>query len=448
MTTETGGLFSGLFARGPAAAATADRAVLQALLDVELALMRALVICRLAPAEAAEELGAIADASAFDLVELGCETGTQGTPVPGLLAALRARLPETARAHLHMGATSQDVLDSALMLVSYRALEPLVADLDRAAAAAAALAERHRDTLMPGRTLLQQALPVTFGLKAAGWLAILEDAGHELAQVREQTLALQFGGAVGTLAALGDHGAEVGQALAIELGLPLPPLPWHTNRLRPARLAGTLGAVLGAAAKVARDIVLLAQTEVAEVAEGGSAGRGGSSAMPHKRNPVGAIAVLACAGQAPGLVATVLGAMAQEHERGAGSWQSEWEPLLALLRLAGSAAAALAETLTGLRVDAVKMRADLELAGAAIMSESLVTALTPALGRSAAQELVRGAAAEAERSGCGLDAVLFDSEPALAALGADGVRRALEPERYLGMAQTLIDRALTRRGAP
>jgi 3-carboxy-cis,cis-muconate cycloisomerase len=170
--------------------------------------------------------------------------------------------------------------------------------------------------------------------------------------------------------------------------------------------------------------------------------------MPHKRNPVGAIAVLACAGQAPGLVATVLGAMAQEHERGAGSWQSEWEPLLALLRLAGSAAAALAETLTGLRVDAVKMRADLELAGAAIMSESLVTALTPALGRSAAQELVRGAAAEAERSGCGLDAVLFDSEPALAALGADGVRRALEPERYLGMAQTLIDRALTRRGAP
>jgi 3-carboxy-cis,cis-muconate cycloisomerase len=283
---------------------------------------------------------------------------------------------------------------------------------------------------------------VTFGLKAAQWLAGIEDARRDLEQVRDDVLALQFGGAVGTLAALGDRGPDLVRALAEGLDLPATPLPWHTNRFRPARLACALGIALGTMGMVARDLVLLAQTEVAEVAEGGPEGRGGSSAMPHKHNPVGAIAILACAGQGPGLVATVLAAMPQEHERGAGGWQAEWEPLRTLLRLTGSAAAALAETLAQLRLDPEKMRSDLSLTGASIMSESVVTALSPALGGSQAQTLVRRAAEQATSTGRELGEVLTEDPEVAAAIGADGLRRALDPERYLGATDELIERAL------
>jgi 3-carboxy-cis,cis-muconate cycloisomerase len=442
MSASDDGLLDGLFARGAAARATEDRALLQAMLDVELALMRALETTGLAPAEAVQQLDAVADARTFDLAELGRQTGEQGTPVPGLLAALRARLPETARAHLHTGATSQDILDTALMLVSRWALAAVLDDLGRAAAACATLAGVHRRTVLPGRTLLQQALPVTFGLKAAQWLTGIEDARRDLEQVRDDVLALQFGGAVGTLAALGDRGPGVVRALADGLDLPAAPLPWHANRFRPARLASALGIALGLMGKVARDLVLLAQTEVAEVAEGGPEGRGGSSAMPHKHNPVGAVAVLACAGQGPGLVATVLAAMPQEHERGAGGWQAEWEPLRTLLRLTGSAASALAETLAHLRLDPEKMRSDLSLTGASIMSESVVTALSPALGRSRAQALVRAAAAQGAEPGRDLADVLAENPEVVSALGAEDLRRALDPEHYLGATDELIERAL------
>ena len=212
------------------------------------------------------------------------------------------------------------------MLVAQRALAPLLDDLGAAADACAELAERHRSTLAPGRTLLQQALPLTFGIKAATWLSGLDGSCAELAEVREHVLAVQLFGAVGTLAALGDRGLEVMSAVAAELGLAEPALGWHTIRLRPARCSAALGSALGVMGKVARDVVLLAQTEVAEAAEGAGEGRGGSSTMPHKRNPVGAVAVIACAQRAPGLVATILGAMGQEHERAAGAWQAEWEP--------------------------------------------------------------------------------------------------------------------------
>jgi 3-carboxy-cis,cis-muconate cycloisomerase len=417
------------------------------MLDFELALMRALVSCQMAPVEAAEALNSVADAERFDIPSLGQQAGEHGSPVPGLLAALRRQLPEIAQAHLHRGATSQDVLDSAMMLVARRALASLLADLDRAGAACADLASAHRATLMPGRTLLQQALPIPFGLKAANWLVALEDVRVELDRVCRQSLALQFGGAVGTLSALGDRGLDVARALGDELDLPLAPLPWHTARVRPAQLACALGIALGAMAKVARDVVLLAQTEVAEAREGGEPGRGGSSTMPHKRNPVGAITVLACAGQAPALVAAVLGAMAQEHERAAGGWQSESEPLRGLLRLAGSAAAALVEVLADLVVDGERMRADLDLTGAAVMAESVVTALSPALGRAAAQRVVKDAVGRAGEAGCSLDQALSASEEVMAALGAQGIREALDPEGYLGVSGTLIDRALARRRA-
>lgn len=436
------GLLSGLFAQGPVAAQTSDIALLQAMLDVEVALMRALAKTGIAPAQAATEVAQAADASTFDLAAIARGTADKGTPVPAMLSALRSRLSANAAAHLHQGATSQDVVDSALMLVAHRALAPLLDELGTAAAGCAKLAERHRSTLAPGRTLLQQALPLTFGIKAATWLSGLDGSYTELAEVRERVLAVQLFGAVGTLAALGDRGLDVMSAVAEELGLAEPALGWHTVRLRPARLSAALGSALGVMGKVARDVVLLAQTEVAEAAEGGGEGRGGSSTMPHKRNPVGAVAVIACAQRGPGLVATIMASMVQEHERAAGAWQAEWEPLLELLRLTGSAASALRELLQGLDVDAERMRADLEATGELVMSESVASALSESIGRPAAQELVTKAAATSVQEGRSFRAVLAEVPEIAGALGADGLDAALDPRGYLGVTDQLIERAL------
>ena len=438
------GLFGGLFAHGETGALVTDRALLDAMVEFEVALLDALAELGLAPAEAAREL---ADAVAggnleLDLDELGRATGEQGTPVPGLLRMLRRQLPESASAHLHKGATSQDVIDTAMMLVAGRALDPILADLAAAADACAELVQRHRETLLPGRTLLQQALPVTFGLKAAGWLSGLDGVRTALSAIRDGDLAIQFGGAVGTLASLGDRGLDVATAVAARLEMPAPELPWHTIRLRPARLASALGTTLGVLGKIGRDVVLLAQTELVEVAEGGGQGRGGSSTMPHKRNPVGAIGLLACAQKGPGLVATMLGAMVQEHERGAGGWQAEWETLLELLRLTGSAAAIAKDLLAGLEVDPGRMRSDMDLTGGLVMSESVAAALAPSLGRSHAQELVERAARRSVDEDRAFRDVLLELPEVADALGQDGLDAALNPAAYLGVTGQLIDRAL------
>jgi len=436
------GLLSGLFAQGPVAAQTSEVALLQAMLDVEVALMRALAKAGIAPAQAAIEVAQVADASTFDVGAIGRGTADKGTPVPAMLSALRSRLSTDAAAHLHQGATSQDIVDSALMLVAHRALAPLLEELSAAADACAQLADRHRSTLAPGRTLLQQALPLTFGIKAATWLSGLDGSYAELADVRAHVLAVQLAGAVGTLASLGDRGLEVMAAVADELGLAEPALGWHTVRLRPTRLSAALGSALGVMGKVARDVVLLAQTEVAEAAEGGGEGHGGSSTMPHKRNAVGAVAVIACAQRAPGLVATIMASMVQEHERAAGAWQAEWEPLLELLRLAGSAATTLRELVEGLDVDAERMRANLGATGELVMSESVAAALSESIGRPAAQELVANAAARSVQEGRSFRAALADVPEVESTLGADGLDAALDPRGYLGVADQLIERAL------
>jgi len=437
------GLFAGLFAHGEAAAAVTDRAVVEAMVEFEVALLRALAVLELAPTAAADELSAVVEQRTLelDVAELGRATGEQGTPVPGLLRALRRELSDTAAAYLHKGATSQDVIDTAMMLVTRRALNVIVADLAAAADACASLVKRHRGSIEPGRTLLQQALPLTFGLKAAWWLAGLDGALGQLRAVRDHELALQFGGAVGTLASLGDRGLDVAAELGDQLGLPAPDVPWHTIRLRPARVACALGAAIGVTGKIGRDVVLLAQTEVAEVAEGGE-GRGGSSTLPHKRNPVGAVGLVACAQRGPGLVATMLAAMGQEHERGAGAWQAEWETLLELLRLTGSAAATARDLLTGLEVDPEKMRADMDLTGGLVMSESVAAALAPAIGRADAQELVEKAARQSVQSGRAFREVLLELPAVADSLGSDALDRALDPAGYLGVADALIDRAL------
>jgi 3-carboxy-cis,cis-muconate cycloisomerase len=430
-------IFSGAYARGRAQEQLSDRAFVTAMLDVEVALARALARAGLASVAAAEELAsACADASSFDVEAIGATVAANGTPVPGLLAAIRDRVSAEAGAALHRGATSQDVVDTAIMLLARRALEPVIADLTGACHACAELARRHRDAVMAGRTLLQQAAPITFGLKAAVWLDGLASVRGELVSVCVEVLALQFGGAVGTLAVLDERGLDVGAELARELGLVQPPMPWHTIRVRPARLAGSLGTALGTMAKVARDVTLLAQTEVAEASEQAGAGRGGSSTMPHKRNPVGAIAVLACAQRGPGLVAAVLGAMVQEHERAAGAWQGESGALLELLSLTGSAAASLREALELLEVDPARMRENVD---ELVMAESVVTALG---GGAAANKIVQAAVRAAWNERRPLRDVLFEQPEVAARLGGDGLERALDPAAYLGVAGQLIDRTV------
>jgi 3-carboxy-cis,cis-muconate cycloisomerase len=440
MSEREPGLFDGVLARGGVRDAVGDRAWLQAMLDFEAGLARAQARAGLLSADDASAIARACRADDFDPAELGRAAADTGSPVVPLVRALTARVGGAAAAHVHRGATSQDVIDSAAMLVARRALEPLLGDLAAAADAAAALAARHRDTLMAGRTLLQQALPITFGLAAAGWLSGLDDAAERLGQVRAARLAVQLGGAAGTLAALGKAGPAVVEHLADELGLAAPLLPWHTVRTRVAELAGALGEAAGAAGKPARDIALLAQTEVGEVSE--RAGRGGSSAMPHKQNPVAAVAAAACAARAPGLVATLLASMVQEHQRAAGAWHAEWRPLADLLETVGSATAWLRDALESLEVNEARMRANLDATGGLLLAERVVGALAPELGRLPAHELVAAACAEAARSGRSLGEVLEARADVRAHLEPAAIRALLDPAEYLGSAGHFIDRAL------
>jgi len=433
-----------VFARGAAAEQVTDRAWLQAMLDVEAALARACARAgRISEADAATITDACR-AEYFDLAALAARRAGSGNPVLPMVQALREVLAERVANDLHRGATSQDILDTAAILVAKRALAPIMADAGACAEACAQLAERYRDTPMLGRTLLQQALPVTFGLKAAGWLAGIESARRNLLVTAEWALAIQFGGAVGTLAALGQDGPAVAGELARELDLAEPALPWHTERGRVASIASGLSLLAGALAKPARDVTLLAQGEVAEVREDHGDGGGSSTTMPHKRNPVAAVAVLACAGRAPGLTSTLHSAMVQEHERAAGAWQSEWEALSDLLRVVGSAAAAAREMLECVEVDDGRMLSNLRAAGDLVMAESAVSVLAEHLGWWPAQELVQAAARRVAESGGTLRATLLQMPQASGAAAARELDAALEPESYLGAAGTFVDRALAQ----
>jgi 3-carboxy-cis,cis-muconate cycloisomerase len=409
-------VFQAVSARGDAAAAVTGEAWLQAMLDAEAALARALATAGLIGDGEAEAIAAACDASRFDADAIAEAASGAGNPVVPLKKALTEAVDGPAAAHVHRGATSQDILDTAAMLVAARALDPLLDDLVAARTAAASLAREHRDTPIAGRTLLQQAVPTTFGLKAAGWMAGLEDARRWLDEVRAERLAAQLGGAAGTLASLGEAGPAVAAAYAEALGLPEPVLPWHTLRGRIGELASALAVTSGAVAKAARDVILLSQTEVAEVRE---AKPGESSAMPHKRNPVAAICALACAQQAPGLAATLLAAMAHEHERAAGPWHAEWRPLSELLRSTGSAVAWLRESLEGLEPDPERMRANLDATGGRMLAERLKGAVD-------ADELERA----------------LESTDFRAAIEALGAAELLDPTTYLGSAGELVDRAL------
>ena len=391
-------LLSGTFARGGAATAVSDDAWFRALLAVEAALARAAAGTGLVPTTAADAVtAACAHPERLDLATVVARAADAGNPVPPLVRVLQDAVGERDAVAVHVGATSQDVLDTALLLMARDAIAAVDADLAAAAETVAGLARTHRDDVLPGRTLMQQALPTTFGLKAAGWLAGLDGARLRLAEV-VASLPVQYGGAVGTLAASGGAGVALRAALAEELQLTSTAVPWFTVRLPVADLAGALGAAAGVVATVAVDVVLLAQTEVAEVAEVGE-GRGGSSAMPHKRNPVAAISARACARRAPGLVATLLSAMEQEHERAAGAWHSEWPALTELLTTVGSAASWLAESLRGLRPDPARMAATAAAAAEGPLAGALAEALAPTLGKGAAHDAASAAVREARDAG-------------------------------------------------
>ena len=437
------GLFDGVLARGPVAGIVADPSWLQALLDVEAALARAGARAGLVPSASADAIAAACRAERFDVAQLGADATSSGNPVVPLVRALTATVPQDAKAFVHVGATSQDVLDTAAMLVAKRAATVLLNEVGSAADAAAGLAATHRDTLMAGRTLLQQALPVTFGLKAAGWLTALDEVAQRLDEVARHRLAVQLGGAAGSLASLEDRGVEVLTSFAAELDLSAPVLAWHTDRTRVLELAAALGGLAAVIGKIAGDVALLAQTEIAEVAEGGPQGRGGSSTLPHKRNPVAAVSARACAAQAPGSVAALLtAAQHQEHERAAGSWHAEWQPLRDLLRSTGSAAAWLRDCLEHLEVDADRMRANLDITGELLMAERVTGALSGTLGRQVAHDLVSQAAATATCAARSFADALLDIPEVRTRLDPPAIAELLDPAGYLGSSQAFVDRAL------
>jgi 3-carboxy-cis,cis-muconate cycloisomerase len=422
-----------------------DASVLQTLLDVEAALARAEAAVGVIPAGAAAAIARAAVAADFDTGSLARDARTAGTLAIPLVAALTARVaarePDAAR-FVHWGATSQDVIDTAMSLLVGRALAAMAPDHEALAASLRELSDRHAGTVMLGRTLLQPAPPITFGLKAAGWYAGVSRSWLRLDQAGREAAVLQFGGASGTLAALGDRGPDVADALAPELGLPSAGAPWHTSRDRVAALVSAGAIYASALGKIARDVALLMQVEVGEALEAG----GGSSTMPHKQNPSGCARTLAAAARLPGLAATMLAGLVQEHERAVGAWQAEWPVIADAMQATGAALEAMRDVMAGLTVDPVRMRDNLDATRGAIFAERVTLLAAAALGRARARELVQDALARSQAGGPTFaDAVRADGELAQV-IPADVLSTLDDPRAYLGAAETLRQRLLASAG--
>jgi len=425
----------------------ADRESMQTLLNFEAALARAEARTGVIPEQDARVIAAACRADQFAVEELAAQAALAGNvaiPLIKKLTELVAATNKDAARFVHWGATSQDAIDTAMVLQLRRAMEVMDQDLARMASTLTELAEKHRATPVVARTWMQQALPTTFGFIAAGWLDAALRHRSRLAELRTHNLALQFGGAVGTLAALSGRGPQVAKALAEELQLPLPAISWHTQRDRLAEVASALGLCVGTLGKIARDISLHAQTEIAELAEPAGEGRGGSSTMPHKRNPVTCAAVLATATRVPGLVSTMLAATLQEHQRALGGWQAEWETLPEIVRLAGGALHHMANMLLGLQVDAVRMRENLEDTQGMIFAEAVTIALGDRLGKMPAHILVEGACKKALAENRHLKEVLL-REPGLHGyLTPADLEGLFDVRNYLGSAEEFIRGVLAK----
>jgi 3-carboxy-cis,cis-muconate cycloisomerase len=422
------------------------RAHVQAMLDVEAALAEAEAAVGVIPDAAARAIRDRARSDLYDIAALHADAARDGNAAIPLIRELTARVAAVdadASHYVHWGATSQDIIDTAAVLQLRAAVPAVVDDLTRASNAAAIHARRHVATVMAGRTWLQQATPITFGLKAAGWVDALDRTASGVRMALDAATVLQFGGASGTLAALGTDGRAVAARLAALLTLSVPAIPWHAHRDRFASLASALGVATGTCGKIARDLGLLAQTEVAEAHEPAAHG-GGSSTMPHKRNPVRAAIAIAAAVRAPGLVATMLSAMLQEHERGLGGWPAEWDTMPEIVALAGSAARAVAGALEDLVVDPAQMRRNLDMTGGFVMAEAVAMQLAPVLGKQQAHTQVERAASTAAAAGRAFADVLAEDPAVARVLDPSQIRQALAAEHYLGSAAALIADVLER----
>ncbi len=435
----SGRLISSLAATPPLAALFSDESVLQAMLDFEAALARAEAKCGVIPPEAAHAIAGVAKVANFQIPALADASFRAGTPAIPLVKALTAQVrtvdAEAAR-FVHWGATSQDVVDTVMSLLLRRAEPILTSDLARLEKALTSLSERHKGSVMLARTLLQPAPPVTFGLKAAQWLGSIRRGTRRLKKTISAAAVLQFGGASGTLASLGDHGMAVTKALSAELGLGSPPLaPRHTQRDELATLVCVCGVLTGSLGKIARDISLLMQREVGEVAEPGGDGRGGSSTMPNKHNPTACALTLAAATRMPGLVASFLSAMVAEHERAVGGWQAEWPIVADVIQSTGVAIASMAEATEGLSIDVDKMRANIDSTSGLIFAERAMMLLGPKLGRDVAHKLLEAATKRSIAEGRTLAAVLADIPDVIAHLAPVELKQLEVPEQYLGSAE-------------
>ena len=421
------------------------RATVARMLEFEAALARAAADLELIPATAAAIIAASCMVELFDIEAIKRDTAASSSAAIPLVNALTAqvvRRDANAALYVHWGSSTQDVMDSALMLQSRAALDLLLPRLISIATSLASLTREHRETLMVARTLSQHALPSLFGYKSALWLQAIMNAAVELSSARD-TLPLQFGGAAGTLAAYGTRGVELRDAVARELKLQAM-LPWHTDRSVPRALAAALAMLAASAGKLANDLILMMQSEVAELVEGGGSERGGSTAMPHKRNPVAAVAVVAGAHRVPGQLAALFSCFDHSHERASGAWHAEWQSLRDIFVTVGGMVEQLEVALDGMQVRVDAMRANLDLSQGLVMAEAVAMALSPALGRSAAQSLVKRAVAVASVDARSLHDVLVEDHSVLRELGVEGLARVMAPHAYLGVSALFIDEVLAR----
>jgi len=449
MSTAISPLLAPMLSSGPMRRICDDTTTLQHMLDFEAALARAEAVVGVIPGRAVEPIAKACRAESFDLAQLAeaaTRSGNLAIPLVKALTAAVAKLDNKADAeaarYVHWGATSQDVIDTATMLSLRGGIDVLLADLDRTIKGFSDLARKHRHTAVVARTWLQHALPMPFGLKLAEYAAALHRSKLRLKRLREETLAVQFGGAAGTLAALGDKGIAVSEALARELKLTLPEAPWHTHRDRIAEAASVFAILAGTCGKIARDTSLMMQTDVGEAFEPAGEGRGGSSTMPHKRNPVAAASALGAATMAPNLAATIFAAQVQDHERSAGPWHAEWPTLPTLMLVTSGALAAIVDLAEGLEVDAARMRENLDATDGLIMAEAIAFALAEKIGKADAHHLVEAASKKAVADKKHLRDVLMNDSKVTAQLGREKIAALFEPMAYQGVSQELIDRLL------
>lgn len=427
-----------------------DQGRLQAMLDFEAALARAEARVGLIPSSAVAPIAAACDAGLYDFAALGEAIATAGNSAIPLVKALGKQIASSdaeAERYVHLGATSQDVMDSGLVLQLRQALALIEDQLAHLADSLAAQAQRFATTPLAGRTWLQHATPVTLGMKIAGWLGAVTRSRQRLQELKPRLLVLQFGGASGTLAALGVQALPIAEALAEELQLTLPEQPWHTQRDRIVEFGAVLGLIAGSLGKFGRDISLLMQTEAAEVFEPAAPGKGGSSTMPHKRNPVGAAVLIGAATRVPGLVSTLFSAMPQEHERSLGLWHAEWETLPEICCLVSGSLQQARLLADGLEVDAARMARNLELTQGLVLAEAVSIVLAQRVGRDTAHHLLEQCCKRAVAEHRHLRAVLGDEPQVTAELSGAELDDLLNPAHYLGQAQVWVERAVAEHNA-